>query len=517
MWIRSVALLCLMAAPPALAQGASNGAPLSVIDWLSDSLAAGDTPVPPSVSGPDGEPAVTTSALPEAITVTPLGEPSADGVGLISADSLGLPRDLWGASSGADLARRFADQNAAGLPAMRDLVQDLATAELTPPPGDDPAAPLFFARVDALLAMGALDPAERLLERAGLSEPERFRRWFDITLLTGTEDKACRRLRASPDLIPTYSARVFCLARGGDWAAAALTLETAEMLEVLSPEEGALLAHFLDAELFEDAEPPALPTRPSPLTYRMYEAIGEVIPTPPLPVAFAHADLRPVAGWKAEVAAAERLVRAGAIKPAAWRDVWLRRLPAASGGVWDRVAAFQAFDRAAEANDKAAAASALPRAWTAMQTAGLEPAFAVLYAPKLQRLGLPEPARDLAWRIGLLSPQFGRLAAAPGPEDAESAFLRRIAGVPTDQPAANDTGAAILAGLAAEAPPERFQTLIANGRTGEAVLEAVNLFNAGAEGDTGKLTDAVAMLRHAGLERHARQAALQVLLLAPDP
>lgn len=514
MWIRSAVLAGLLAAPAALAQGAGDAAPLSVIDWLSDSLAVEDAPIPPAVPG---EPAVTTSALPEAITVTPLGEPSADGVGLVSAAALGLPEDLWGTSTASDLARRFANQNTNGLPAMRGLIRALATAELAPPPGDNPAAPLFFARVDALLAMGALGPAERLLERAGLSEPERFRRWFDITLLTGTEDKACRRLRASPDLIPTYSARVFCLARGGDWAAAALTLETAETLQVLTPDEGALLAHFLDAELFEGADPPALPSRPSPLTYRLYEAIGEVIPTPPLPLAFAHADLRPVAGWKAEAAAAERLMQAGAIAPETWRDVWLRRLPAASGGVWDRIAAFQALDRAAEANDPAAVSTALPRTWTAMKSAGLEPAFAALYAPKLQRLGLRDRAGELAWRIGLLSPGFHALPPPQNAASASASVLHQVAGlVPLTATSEGATATAILDGLRAEAPPERFQTLIAAGRTGEAVLDAIALFNAGAEGDTAKLTDAIAMLRHAGLERHARQGALQVLLLAPD-
>ena len=38
----------------------------------------------------------------------------------------------------------------------------------------------------------------------------------------------------------------------------------------------------------------------------------------------------------------------------------------------------------------------------------------------------------------------------------------------------------------------------------------------GADGDVAKLTDAIALMRHVGLDHVARQAALQILLLAPD-
>ena len=160
-----------LALPPT---DARSEAPLSAIDWLSDSIAEENTPVPPVLPATGNEPAVATNALPETITVTPLGQPSADEVGLASAESLGLPRNLWGSSSSAALARGLVADRSRSLPAMRDLVRALATAELDPPADGDPDTPLYFARVDALLAMGALGPAEQLLEQAGLSNPNRF-------------------------------------------------------------------------------------------------------------------------------------------------------------------------------------------------------------------------------------------------------------------------------------------------------------------------------------------------------
>ena len=49
-----------------------------------------------------------------------------------------------------------------------------------------------------------------------------------------------------------------------------------------------------------------MPGAPDPLTFRLFETIGERLPTAALPRAFAHADLRDVAGWKAQIEAAER-------------------------------------------------------------------------------------------------------------------------------------------------------------------------------------------------------------------
>jgi hypothetical protein len=114
---------------------------------------------------------------------------------------------------------------------------------------------LLLARIDELLDVGALEQAAALLDAAGSAEPELFRRSFDVALLTGTEDRACAQMRANPQLAPTFPARIFCLARSGDWNAAALTLRTAQALGFVTEEEDALLSRFLDPELYE-GDPP---------------------------------------------------------------------------------------------------------------------------------------------------------------------------------------------------------------------------------------------------------------------
>ena len=99
-----------------------------------------------------------------------------------------------------------------------------------------------------------------------------------------------------------------------------------------------------------------MPKHITPLIFRMREAIGEPLPTPPLPRAFANADLRPITGWKPQIEAAERLAVSGAIDENRLLGLYTERLPAASGGVWERVDAMQEFDAAYRADDPGAIA-----------------------------------------------------------------------------------------------------------------------------------------------------------------
>jgi len=498
--------LALALTLPGSAASAQGAPPLSAIDWLSDSVTQ------PPTAGPV-EPPATGVAPPTEITVTPLDTVNADAVGLLPVTVTGLPADLWGASPGARIAGLLARTDPGMLPALQDLLYTLLLAELDPPMDSDAMGGLFLARVDALLALGAVDQAQALLERAGTETPQRFRRWFDTTLLTGTENTACAQLGAAPDLAPTLPARIFCLARRGDWDAAAVTLESARALGALSAAEDAVLVRFLDPEVFEGAPGLPVPARPSPLIYRLYEAIGEPLPTTTLPLAFAHADLRAVAGWKAQIVAAERLARSGALPENRLLGLYSERRPAASGGVWDRVAAVQAFDAAMAQNDAAQVAQTLPAAWRAMRAVELEVAFARLYGQRLQALPLAEPVGALAYRIALLSSDYERAARARRPETGDERLLNAIArGDPGGVPAPGPLAAAILDGFRANAAPARFAPMIET-RLGEAILRAVGLLGEGAAGDVDGLSDALALLRAVGLEDVARRAALQMLIL----
>ena len=304
MWTR-LASAVLLSASAAAAQD-----PLSAIDWLEKNALAPRTVARPA---PANEPPVSGNALTPDVTVTPLDQPKPDAVGLLPPGVTGFPLSLWQNSNSRTVVDLIRAQRVDGHPAIQALLYSLLLAEADPPQGAESDPSLLQARIDKLVDLGATDPALALLTRAGPNVPTLFQRWFDLSLLEGSEDEACRSLAAHPELSDDYAVRLFCLARAGDWQAAAATLSGASALDALSEHDLDLLARFLDPDLAEGLPPLPPPSRPTPLQFRLYEAIGEALPGSSLPRAFSSADLRGDAGWKPQLEAAERLMRSGAI------------------------------------------------------------------------------------------------------------------------------------------------------------------------------------------------------------
>ena len=519
MWTERGALILAIA----LGAGAAGAEPpLSAIDWLTRGATGSDRPAvrSPGPAEPSVAPGDVARAIPtNPIAVTPLGPQGSGSAGVLPPSVTGLPRDLWAGSEPSRLARRIEALPRARLPAVDALAETLMLTEADPPLSADApeAEALLEARVDQLVRRGALDAAAALLDRAGAHTPERRRRAFDVALLTGDEAAACRAADARPQTESDYARRVFCLLRGGDWSAGALTFDGARALGALDPVEEALLASFIDEELAEGALP-AAPAEPTPLVFRLYDALGEPVPTAALPIAFARADLREVAGWKTQLEAAERLARAGAIEGNRLLALYTAREPSASGGVWDRVAAVQALDEALSEGDPGAVAEALPGAWDAMAQAGTLVPLAGALAPRLEGLAVAGRAGRLALRLRLLAPGYEAAAAAWSPDadpgDREAAMLTAVArGEAPATPGADPIAEAVAAGFDGGPPPERLARMVAEERLGEALLAAVGDLAAAAEGDIDHLPGALRLLRRAGLEDAARRAALQLLIL----
>lgn len=488
----------------AVAQGIDTSGlpPLGTPPWLSD-----------TITRPHAN--IATDASVPAITMLPLDAIQLDAVGLLPGSITGLPLELWGTSETETLAALMRAQPVQGLPAMQSFTQTLALAELSAPHGA-PAegSELFLARLDMLLTRGALDPAQALMERAGPTEPAVFRRWFDVSLLMDRASRACAAMNANPDIAPTLPAQIFCLARGGDWSAAALLLGTGEALGQISESEGDLISRFLDPELFEGE--PRLPpdTNLTALEFQMRMAIAERPDATGLPLAFVHADLSVLAGWRAQLDAAERLTRSGAIAPQQWLAIYTAQVPSVSGAVWDRVAALQGFDAALLAGDPLETSRRLVPAWDAMGEAGLQVAFADIYADRLLRMPLVGDAGILARRVGLLSPIYEEVAQTAIAQDAEERFVFAIArGLqPEDVPGTNTMHRAIANAFADPLPAHRYSLYLDENRLGEALLRAAQVLGQ-PRADADDLTDALVLFRAVGLEDVARRAALQLLLL----
>ncbi|MCV6586392.1 MAG: hypothetical protein OIF47_12715 [Marinibacterium sp.] len=490
-------------------QDSAVGAPLSAIPWLDRQS---PTPAGPTILL---EPSVTPGTAPD-VSVRPLPEQAAP-VGLVSAEQSGIAATVFQNSDARTLARLIARAPVIDSPALQSVLYSLLLAETVPPAGAEPAAALMRARLDRLLQLGAADPAQALAEMAGgAQDPQLFRRWFDAALLTGDEARACASLNARPALAPSLQARIFCAARGGDWQTAELLRANGATLGLLSVAENELLDRFLNTEFYEDAPFLPVPAQPDALTFRLYESIGERLPTASLPRVFANADLRDVAGWKAQLEAAERLTRSGAMVGNHLLGIYTARRPAASGGVWDRVRAVQALETALQGQDPAALDQALIAAWAAMEQARIETAFAGIFADALRGRDLTSPqARQIAFRVQLLAGKPGAALVARPDTRAETRFLLALAGGRPDVDSAPDPqAAAIAAGFADPAPlPRTLDLLLGADRQGEVMLRAITRFDQGADGNLAALTEAIATLRATGLERTARRAALELRLL----
>lgn len=513
---------CSAVAQTAPAPSAGPGAPMSAIGWLGENSANLPTvlhsPTGPLVSPLLDEPPVAASGTSPEVEIMPLGTPTPGSAGLLPMSVTGLPRSLWTASDTATLSSLFAAVDPA-VPALSALLFTLLLAEADAPVARDGGARFLAARLDRLLAEGAVDPGLALIEQAGrITSPALFSRWFDLALLAGRDDAPCAALKAQPELSDDLSTRIYCDARQGDWDHAATVLGTAQALGQISERDGELLLRFLEPEFSDDTAPVQVPPRPTPLQFRLFEAVGEALPTQPLPRAFAATELSGTVGWRAQLLAGERLARRGALAENRLLGLYSDRRPAASGGVWDRVSAVQSLDAALGAGRADLIGPALIKAWPQMRSAGLLVPFAKLFGPRLTDVALTGRARALAERAELMSDGYETAAQALGDRDGLIGTVAAIAtgSVPAVPPEGGLQGAVAQAWGDGATPPAVLRQMLIDGRLGEAILRAIALFSSGAEGNHGDLAEALATLRAVGLEDTARRAAIQLLILSDE-
>lgn len=417
--------------------------------------------------------------------------------GLLSPALTNLPVDLW---TRADVprVRTVVDRlPGSALPSVAGLLRTVVLAQAEPPAsGED-----FLAdRLIWLNRTAALEPAFAMSEVLTLDSASQVTQMADIALLTGQDAIACPVVLRRNDVSMDWGLRVFCLARSGDWEAAALTLDVAERLALIPADKAALLAVFLDPEV-EGSPPDVQPV--TPLVFRLREAVGAPLTTAALPLPFAHADLRASAGWKFRLDAAERLARHNALDANRLIHAYRGGRPAASGAVWDRARAVQAVDIALSGRDRAAQETALTAAWDVLAPAGLAASFGPLWGPLVAERSL---GGDAARRFRLLSPSAGT--------DERDDVLGWVATgkgtAPADAPPAVR---AVIAGLSGAPVPEHLMRSRTQNGLGQALIEALVLIESGRDGGDASLRDGLAFLRQAGRMNDARRIALDHLIL----
>ncbi|NOR62696.1 MAG: hypothetical protein GQ535_09420 [Rhodobacteraceae bacterium] len=505
-----------------LASSAQAEAPKSAIDWLSESLLQPPNFVitPP---GRTGHPLNTTQ-----ISAMPLEMVSRDAAGLLPPDVTGFPRAIWGDTPTADAEQHLHSIKHSDVPEVMALFKQVLLAQSDPPLDAGPKGTLLLARIDLLFAIGALDEAETLILLAGATEPEIFRRWFEIALVGQRTNAPCEALQAQPTLSNDIATRVICLARSGDWNAAAITVSLAESLGQIAVEDADLLVRFLDPEMFAELEDAGNPDPLDPITFTLRESLALPRPDTPLPLPYLNADLNLRTPARQRIVAAERLVRASAIPPSLLFAAYRGARAASSGGAWGRAEYVQELDTALVSEDGKQLAEAISTAMVAFADAGLLYAFADEYADTLAHLPPDEDTGQIAPRIRRLlliadrpMAQWATLGTADSPVIKIAARLASREIVQGFSPYSAALPNAIHLAFANHTPSKQeIPALLAkidSGNFAEVLLRALALLADGKDADPQALHEGLFLLRKLGLEDAARRVAIQLLLLGPEP
>ncbi len=495
-------------------------APLSAIEWLTESIKD-----PPNFEiQSESEPLI--ELLAQAISVKKGMAPvSPDAIGLLSPAVTGFSADLWGDMPAPDISDLLSDFPNEGTPEAKNLFRRLLLAQANPAPDDIQNGLVLMARVNRLLEIGALDAAEALIAFAPTSNAQIFQIKFNIAILSGRTRDICNTLATTPAISDDLSARVFCLARNGDWNAAAITLSLGAGIGGISAEREEMLIRFLDPKLFEGAADPPSPDPFGIMDFVLREAVFLPRPSGLMPLPYLYRDIGEHAPLRSKMEASERLVMAGSLPSNLLFAAYREGKAASSGGVWGRANSIQMLDEALEAGSADDLVTAVIAAYANFADAGLLLPLAEEYADVLSALEYsPLFAKARLAVLDLL-----HLANVSNISWSETAILngsRQLAlAIVTHAPLIIDPEGkamqqSLIKGLNGPIPDSpaasRLLNMLEDREPGQAILAALRILADGALADPEGVRNGLYLLVSAGQSSAARRIAVQILLLPEE-
>jgi len=502
-----------------LGQPVGAEAPAGAIDWLNEAI---NNP-PEFTTAPETPPLVSVDDI--ASEKKGLQPVSPNAAGLLAPNVTGLPVDMWGDTKPGEIVQALQGFPRQGLPAVHQLFRHILLAQADPPVDPDPDALVLQARVSRLFDIGALDPAEALLTLARPETPSLFAPSFDIAILTDRTLEVCKLLQDVPAITNDIAARVYCLARGGDWNAAAITLSLGATIGAIDDIREQELLWFLDPVMFEDAAEPPIPDPLQAFDFVLRETLALPRPGGLLPLPYIYQDTSESTPPRIRMEASERLVRSGAIPSNVLFLAYRNGKPAASGGVWARQQAIQALDAALAQSDPAEIARAIDVAVPLMRHNGLLPAMASEYGRQIAALPY-DPAfgdslgtmLDLAFLDDRPAPDLQKHI---GDDPYRTLAADIVSGGKLDQIADPDAIMRAITQAFGESAPESpksllYSKLLLEGRVAQAILASSGPLSFGAAADPGDIETGLYVLIKADQSAEARRIAVQILLLRGD-
>ena len=102
---------------------------------------------------------------------------------------------------------------------------------------------------DTLMTLENIDEAETILDYIKNPNYDLLRRKIDLASITGRLQETCNKVRRHFNSSDILKFKIICLAREGDWNAAAILFSVGSTLKLFSSTEKKLLLNFLDPEI----------------------------------------------------------------------------------------------------------------------------------------------------------------------------------------------------------------------------------------------------------------------------
>ncbi len=283
------------------------GEPLSAIDWISKSSR------PDIIQSFGKHISSKSNQTPKGIVLeSQLGLVSLNSLGIISAETLELPKTIWEDSEESKLI--FLLQN---FPKIKFLegnifLRKLLIAEASPPRMENTKSEFLEQRLNNLMELGALEEVDNILKLANPNSKELMQIWKDSALLSGRIEGFCESILLSPNIRIEEAVRILCLANRNEWETAAFVLNSRMVLESLDPIHQELLFLYLDPDFntninFEEKE------IHSPLTFYLSEVLSIKFREQDLPIKYYFSDLNNGYNFDRRLTAKKEYIKSGLI------------------------------------------------------------------------------------------------------------------------------------------------------------------------------------------------------------
>jgi len=497
---------------------ANAQAPLSAIDWLSESLKNPPESFEFRIDTAPLIPPIT----PEIEVTNGVGHTSPDAIGILGPSVTGFSINLWGNMSTKEVVSMLQHFPNNGTPEGNRLFRRILLAQANPTFDINQPGDILNARITRLFQMGALDEAEALVAIAQPLNPLLFGIAFDTAILTDRTTQVCNALKAAPALSSDLSTRVYCLVRGGDWNAAAITLSLGATIGAIEPAREEMLVRYLDPELFEGEPDPSMSDTMEPMDFVLREALLLPRPSGVLPLPYIYRDIGLRAPLRARIEALERLVKAGAMPSNLLFTAYRTGKAASSGGVWGRENAIQMLDKALEGADAEKISIAIIEASKTLGDVGLLEALSREYAEVLAKLEYTAEFKNAADQIITLL-HMANISAPSWETQTErtpAQILAQdiVARAPLQIDESGDVMLTAITRAITQVAPKSANArqvleMLEIGNQGQAILTALNMLSNGGQADPESIHIGLYVLTMAGQTATARRIAVQILLM----